>query len=168
MVRRLCFSLVLFATTGTLAQTLQTYACKDPVMETDRQCLRVEGVDFSGRSLEGIDFSRAAARGALFLGATGRHVVFIEADLSDTSFVGAVLYGANFYGAVFRGADLRGADLRGSNFWAADLSEAVIDDSTQLNGAGFDAETLLPLKWGETPANRRTEATRRGMVPVRE
>lgn len=55
------------------------------------------------------------------------------ADLSRADATGALFRNADFSGALLRGTILKGADLSGaSNLTEAQLSEAIIDETTLL------------------------------------
>jgi uncharacterized protein YjbI with pentapeptide repeats len=75
-----------------------------------------------GHTLIGADLS-----GAVLNGASLRNADLRQANLRD-----AQLYGADLQGANLSGADLRGADLRAVRLHLANMSGAVMDDSTQL------------------------------------
>ena len=66
-----------------------------------------------------------------------------KAHLSRANMTGADLRGANLEGAYLRKTDLRNADLRGAKF-STRLKGAELA-STRLEGAVYDASTVLPF-----------------------
>lgn len=83
-------------------------------IESKMHCI---GVDLSGVDLSGLDLQMATLTRAVL-----RNVNFREADLRN----------ADLNGAVLTGADLSGADLRFSVLRNANLSGAVVNDTTNL------------------------------------
>lgn len=147
---------------------LPTFRCVDSLTGTVTVCVNGSNMNLANQNHDGVNWSRGHFFQTNLEQSTLRHATLIEALFSRANLRGANLYGATLYGASMIDTDLRGADLRGTNLRATDLSTAVIDETTQLNGAAFDSGTLLPLAWGETWDARRSAATYRGMLPVRE
>lgn len=167
--RLFLFTMAALAVAGRAqANAVETFDCENAISGQPARCLDLSGRSFAGETLNSVNWSRARLVGTNLDGVSLRHALLIEADLSRASLRGANAYGASLYGANFDRTDLSGADLRGSNLQAADLRFAIIATTTLLNGAAFNSETQLPLEWGDTWSARRTAATRRGMLPVRE
>ena len=124
--------------------------------------------DYKGKDLRGSDFTEYSLPNIDFSESNLSHVYFTESFLGGSKFVNANLYGAKFWGANIYMADFSGANLNGAWFGNTDMRYMIIDDETTLNGSSYNKATLLPLSFGETNARRRIEASRRGMLPIRE
>ncbi len=95
----------------------------------------LENSDLSEACCQGADFRRANLVGSLFVRSDFRQV-----DFSDANLMGAILQKSLLGGACFHGA----------NLFRADLSQAVTDTETSLDGAWTKRIKTLPGRDGET------------------
>jgi uncharacterized protein YjbI with pentapeptide repeats len=127
--------------------------------ERDQVRADLSGADLSGRDFAGFDFRHAQMTRGVgvrtnfsncnfewtnFYGFNGTGADFQNARLPlllmSVNLEGAILRGTSLKDATikessFKGADLRGASFVDSNIESTDFSEAVIDDSTNFDGA---------------------------------
>jgi uncharacterized protein YjbI with pentapeptide repeats len=127
--------------------------------ERDQVRADLSGADLSGRDFAGFDFRHAQMTRAVgvrtnfsncnfewtnFYGFNGTGADFRNAQLPlllmSVNLEGAILRGTSLKEATikessFKGADLRGASFVNSNIESTDFSEAIIDDSTNFDGA---------------------------------
>ncbi|MDX3905808.1 MAG: DUF2169 domain-containing protein [Pigmentiphaga sp.] len=107
-------------------------------------CLRgidLAGSDLSGARLENSDLSACGLEGADLSRCTAPDSLFIRARLAGASLRDAVLIDT-----MLAKADLAGADLRGANLFRADLAQAVLDDTTRLEGSYTRLAKTRPLR----------------------
>lgn len=97
--------------------------------------------DLSGVRLDACDFSECGLQGARFDRAIGGESLFVRADLTGASLRDANLIDANLSKAV-----LSFADLSGANLFRADVSQALIDGSTRLDGAYTHGAKVWPAR----------------------
>jgi uncharacterized protein YjbI with pentapeptide repeats len=98
------------------------------------------------------DLSRVYLFGENLRGKNLRGAVFARADLAHADLSGADLRGASLAGAYLYRADLSGADLRDAVF-STRLGRAQLY-RVRLEGAVFDACTVLPFSPGDALARR--------------
>jgi uncharacterized protein YjbI with pentapeptide repeats len=129
------------------------------------ECVDLSGQDLSGQDLRGSDWIGANLEGTVLVGCSLEHSFMSEASLVGADLRGANVYAGKFYRSDLSEADLRGTDLRGSWLVGADMESALVDDDTLFNGSAYSSETKLPAAFGPYPT---VEASRRGMLPIRE
>jgi len=110
-----------------------------------RQCgLRstaLSGADFSGARLEGSDFSECDLRRARLDQVVAGESLFVRADFTAASLRGANLIDANLSKSV-----LLLADLSDANLFRADVSQALIDPTTRMDGAYTHNAKIWPAR----------------------
>jgi uncharacterized protein YjbI with pentapeptide repeats len=108
----------------------------------DRANLRgtnLSGCDFSGASLAGADLSECDLTQANLLRVRAREALFVKTNLA-----GVQLASADLMNALLQRVNLAGADLRSANLFQADLSRAVADSATNLEGANMKKARVHP------------------------
>ncbi len=103
---------------------------------------QLENVDFSGGNLEGSTFEHASLEFSRFMGGRLAGVDFGDARLTAASFAGACLRDAYFNGASLQFAVLVGANLEEACFYRADLSHALFSEGVLVRGADFREATV--------------------------
>ncbi|MCY1218676.1 Pentapeptide repeats (8 copies) [compost metagenome] len=97
--------------------------------------------DLGGVRLDGSDLSECILRGAQLDRAIGGESLFIRADLTGASLRNANLIDANLSKAI-----LSLADLSDANLFRADVSQALIDSTTRLDGAYTRGAKVWPAR----------------------
>jgi hypothetical protein len=101
--------------------------------------LDLANVELGGQSWPGIDFSWLDG-GHFFEGIDLRGANLAGSSWGTSSLRNAFLQCADLNGAQFIGTDLRGADLRGANISGTYFSDAIVDETTKLDGVWYDGE----------------------------
>ncbi|RST52524.1 DUF2169 domain-containing protein [Variovorax sp. DXTD-1] len=97
--------------------------------------------DLSEVRLDACDFSECGLQSARFDRVIGGESLFVRAD-----FTGASLRHANLIDANLSKAVLSFADLSGANLFRTDVSQALIDGSTRLDGAYTHGAKVWPAR----------------------
>ncbi|WP_395479945.1 DUF2169 domain-containing protein [Candidatus Curculioniphilus buchneri] len=95
--------------------------------------------NFHAAHAYGCDFSQANLSGACLTEFDAPDCLFIHTNLSF-----AQLRAANFNNVLLQKSCLIGADLRAASLFRADLSQVIMDHSTQLDGAYLEQAKTLP------------------------
>ena len=109
--------------------------------------MRRRHADLTGARLDGSDFSECDLRQARLDRVVGGEALFVRAD-----FTGASLRGANLIDANLSKATLSLADLSEANLFRADVSQALMDPSTRLDGAYTHGAKIWPVRRTENGA----------------
>ncbi|MCC8365809.1 DUF2169 domain-containing protein [Xenorhabdus sp. PB61.4] len=96
---------------------------------------------FHSATLNNSDLSEADCRSADMQHLNATKSIFIRTDFRE-----ALLNNASLMGALMQKCSLHGTDLRGANLFRADMSQSVIDDSTQFEGAYLQGIKTLPKR----------------------
>ncbi len=107
----------------------------------------MQGADLTGARLDGSDFSECDLRQARLDRVVGGEALFVRAD-----FTGASLRGANLIDANLSKAILSLADLSEANLFRADVSQALMEPSTRLDGAYTHGAKIWPVRRTENGA----------------
>ncbi|WP_081760507.1 DUF2169 family type VI secretion system accessory protein [Bordetella petrii] len=103
-------------------------------------------VCFSDADLSRCVFERCDLSEANFHGCTLRQIRTPQAMFVRANFDLADLSGGNFMYGVFQKASFIGAKLAGCNFFRADMSETLLDASTDVAGAYVHRTRLVPRR----------------------
>lgn len=100
-----------------------------------------ESVSFQEASLEQCDFSQARLTGCNLRGVATPQSLFVRTNLDMADLSGSDLMQGNFQKASFVGANLSGCNL-----FRADMSETLLDETTNTEGAYVRRTRLAPYR----------------------
>jgi len=103
--------------------------------------------DLSAAHLDTCDFSECNFSDAKMDGLSAGESLFVRADFTRASLRAAILIDANLSKAV-----LTHCDLRGANLFRADVSQALVDGTTLLDGAYTRHAKVWPARPADAPA----------------
>lgn len=119
---------------------------KEGLIQVGRNVVSLHLADLSNSNLVLADLRNSCLESVLFsdyAGTPGSRSDFRHAKFDNSDLTGANLKNGNFRGASLIGVDLRGfSSLRNSDLRGVDLTNARIDNSTNLTGAKINTQTL--------------------------
>jgi len=119
-------------------------------LQTMFRTVRFTDVDFSGCVFERCDLSET-----IFERCALRQVRTPQAMFVRASFNASDLSGSNFMHGIFQKADFTGARLTQCNFFRADMSETLLDPSTDISDSYVQHARLVPRRSPGTQIEKR-------------